>query len=97
MRLRRTRRPGDLPLTDRLFARALVLGATSEHPTEAAVADLYGLAGGDREALKRALGRLDHPSEQVGHPRAVASLLLRSALSSQDALVAEELGEAGIA
>ena len=80
MTLRRTRRAGDLPLTDRIFARALVLGATSEHPTEAAVHDLSDLAGGDREALQRALARLDHPSGDLGHPRVIASLLLRAAL-----------------
>jgi hypothetical protein len=87
----RTRRHGSLPLPDRIFARALVLGATSDHPTEAAVNDLWLLAGGDREALKRALGRLDHPSGRVGHPRAIASLLLRSALSYEDSPAGAEL------
>lgn len=93
--LRRNRRGGDLPLTDRIFTRALVLGATSEHPNEAAVHDLCNLAGGDREALKRALGRIEHPSEHVGHPRVIASLLLRSALASQDTLAVEILRPAG--
>ena len=76
-------------------APALVLGATSEHPNEAAVHDLCNLAGGDREALKRALGRIEHPSEHVGHPRVIASLLLRSALASQDTLAVEILRPAG--
>lgn len=95
MKLRRPRRTGDLPLTDRIFARALVLGATSEHPTEAAVHDLCDLAGGDREALKRALGRLDDPSGDVEHPRVVASLLLRSALSYEDTVAGDDLQQAG--
>src|SRR5436190_20321298 len=56
--LQRARRYRQAALPDRALARALVLGATSEHPTEAAVDDLWRLAGGDREALKRALGRL---------------------------------------
>jgi hypothetical protein len=89
--LHRTRRNASLPLPDRVFARALVLGATSQRPTEAAVDDLWRLAGGDREALTRALGRLDHPSGRVGHPRATASLLLRSALSYQDSPAGAEL------
>jgi hypothetical protein len=72
-----------------------VLGATSEHPTEAAVHDLCNLAGGDREVLSRALARLDHPSEDLGHPRVIASLLLRSALSHQDTLVEAELQQGG--
>src|SRR5947209_3077297 len=63
-------------LTDRLLARALALGATSEHPTALAVNDLWRLAGGDHEELERALARIDHPSGSVGHPRTVARALL---------------------
>jgi len=67
-------------LTDRLLARALALGATSEHPTAPAVNDLWRLAAGNHEALERALARIDHPSGSVGHPRTVARALLRSAM-----------------
>ena len=67
-------------LTDRLLARALALGATSEHPTAPAVNALWRLAGGDHEALERALARIDHPSGSVGHPRTIARALLRSAI-----------------
>jgi hypothetical protein len=74
------------------LARALALGATSERPTEPAVDDLRQLAAGDREALARALGRIGHPSGQVGHPGVIASALLRSALDQQEAL-ADELEE----
>jgi len=68
------------PLADRLFARALALGATSDNPTELAVNDLWRLAAGDHEALRRALSRIDHPSGHVGHPGNVARALLRSAM-----------------
>jgi hypothetical protein len=89
----RGRRLRHLPLTDRLFARALMLGATSEHPTKRAVDDLWQLAAGDREALKRALARIDHPSGHPGHPGTVARALLRSAMELQQpraSAVAEE-------
>jgi len=71
------------PLTDRLLARAVALGATSEHPTAPAVNDLLRLAAGDHEALERALARIDHPSGSVGHPRTVARALLRSAMEAE--------------
>jgi len=74
------RRFRQLPLADRLFARAVVLGACSEQPTVSAIGELRRLAGGDAVALKRALARCDHPSGDGGHPRAVATALLRSAL-----------------
>ena len=67
-------------LADRLVARALALGATSEHPTKPAVNALLRLAAGDNEALERALARIDHPSGHVGHPGTVARALLRSAM-----------------
>jgi hypothetical protein len=87
------RRLRQVPLTDRLFARALALGATSEHPTEPAVEALWRLAAGDRDALRRALARIDHPSGHVGHPGSVASSLLRSAIDHQHAAGATELQE----
>ena len=95
MTLRRARRHADLPLADRVFARAVMLGATTERPTEAAVEDLCRLAAGDREALTRALNRIDHPSGRVGHTGVIASVLLRAALAYEDAPVDEELQQAG--
>jgi hypothetical protein len=80
-------------LTDRLLARALMLGATSEHPTDSAVNDLRRLAVGDREALNRALGRIDHPSGHAGHPATVARALLRSAIEFPEPRGVTELNE----
>jgi hypothetical protein len=93
--LRRPRRIADRPLADRVFARALTLGATYEHPTEDAVHNLWSLAGGDREVLTRAFNRLTHPTEHVGSPGVVAAALLKSALS-YDAVPADgDLEQAG--
>jgi len=69
-----------MPLADRLFARAIALGATSEQATASAVDELQRMARGDGNALNRALARCDHPSGEVGHPRTVATALLRSAI-----------------
>jgi hypothetical protein len=86
------------PLADRLFARAVALGATSEHVSVSAVDELRRLAGGDGEALSRALARCDHPSGEVGHPRTIATALLRSAidrLPTRRAAGLEALEESG--
>jgi hypothetical protein len=87
------RRLRQVPLSDRIFARALAYGATSEHPTEPAVKDLWRLADGNRDALRRALVRIDHPSGHAGHPGAVARSLLRSAMDHQHAPGPTELEE----
>ena len=98
MTLFRARRFRQMPLADRLFARAVALGATSEHATLSAVDELRRLSGGDGDALRRALARCDHPSGEVGHPRTVATALLRSAidhLPPREAPGVEALEESG--
>ena len=99
MNLSRPRRFRQVPLPDRLFARAVALGATSEHATASAVDELRRLAGDDREALRRALARCDHPSGEAAHPGTVATALLRSAIDQlpSRAVGLDALGESGTA
>jgi hypothetical protein len=73
-----------VPLSDRLAARALALGATSEQPTEPAIHALRRLAAGDQAALARALAHLEHPSGRIGRTTLIAGALLRASLKQAD-------------